>query len=417
VNGLAALTIRATHVGRDTTLTKIAELVTTAQRTRLPVQRVVDSISRKFVPVVLVFAALTFLFWLAIGQGAMAVMFGLSVLVIACPCALGLATPMAVVVAAGAAAKQGFLFRQADQLEQLTAVKTVVFDKTGTLTVGSPTVVTADISDNALTLAAAVEANSEHPLGKAVVNHARSRNLSWPEAKDVFAEPGQGIRGVVGRDTARIGTSATGARNNTATVVEVFINETPSGTLALADELRPEAREVVAELQQQGYRTVLLSGDRAEVVDDMAARVGITEKYAAQSPAQKFGVINQLRADGLVAMVGDGINDAPALAQANVGIALGTGTGAALGAAGITLLQPDLTGVLRALTLGKRTLSIIKQNLFLAFAYNVLAIPIAAGVLVPFRGPTLTPSLAAGAMAFSSLAVILNSLRLRKVAP
>jgi P-type Cu+ transporter len=413
VNGVAALTIRATQVGRDTTLAKIADLVSTAQRTRLPVQRVVDAISRKFVPAVFIIAALTFLFWLAIGQGAMAVVCGLSVLVIACPCALGLATPMAVVVAAGSAAKQGFLFRQADQLELLSGVKTVVFDKTGTLTKGEPAVVQADISDSALSLAAAVEAKSEHPLGKAIVAYAKGRNLSWPEAKDVFAEPGQGIRGTVGREVIRIGTSGDGSRNNSATVVEVVINEQRSGTMELADELRPEARTVVNELQTQGYRTVLLSGDRAEVVDDIATRTGITEKYAGQSPAQKFAEINKLRTDGVVAMVGDGINDAPALAQANVGIAMGTGTGAALGAAGITLLQPDLTGVLRALKLGQRTLQIIKQNLFLAFAYNVLAIPIAAGVLVAFRGPTLTPSLAAGAMAFSSLAVILNSLRLR----
>ena len=415
VNGLGLLTIRATHVGSQTTLAKIAELVTTAQRTRLPVQRTVDAISRRFVPVVFVVAALTFLFWLVVGQGALAVMFGLSVLVIACPCALGLATPMAVVVAAGAAAKQGFLFRQAEQLERLSKIRTVVFDKTGTLTVGAPSVVQADIADNALSLAGAVEAGSEHPLGKAVVSYAKSRNLAWPEATDVFAEPGQGIRGLVGRDVVRIATALDALPNSKATVVQVFINDKPSGTLAMADDLRPEAATVVRELQRQGYRTVLLSGDRAEVVDDVASRCGITEKFASQSPAQKFAEINRLRTIGPVAMVGDGINDAPALAQADVGIALGTGTGAALGAAGVTLLQPNLTGVLRALSLGKRTLRIIRQNLFLAFAYNVLAIPIAAGLLVPFRGPTLTPSLAAGAMAFSSIAVILNSLRLRRL--
>jgi P-type Cu+ transporter len=413
VNGLGVLTIRATHVGKETTLAKIAELVSTAQRTRLPVQRTVDAISLRFVPIVFIIAVLTFLFWLSVGQGSMAVMCGLSVLVIACPCALGLATPMAVVVAAGAAAKQGFLFRQAEQLERLSKITTVVFDKTGTLTVGVPSVIQAEISDNALSLATAVEAGSEHPLGKAMVSYAKSRNLSWPEATDVFAEPGQGIRGMVGRDVVRITTAMDALPDSKATVVQVFINDKPSGTLALADDLRTEAATVVKELQQQGYRTVLLSGDRAEVVDDVASRSGISEKYASQSPAQKFAEIDKLRAAGPVAMVGDGINDAPALAQADVGIALGTGTGAALGAAGVTLLQPNLTGVLRALTLGKRTLRIIRQNLFLAFAYNVLAIPIAAGVLVPFRGPTLTPSLAAGAMAFSSLAVILNSLRLR----
>ncbi len=413
VNGVAALTIRTTHVGSQTTLAKIAELVSTAQRTRLPVQRTVDAISKRFVPVVFVIAAITFLFWLVVGQGAMAVMFGLSVLVIACPCALGLATPMAVVVAAGAAAKQGFLFRQADQLERLSQIKIVVFDKTGTLTAGSPMVVQADISDSALSLAAAVEANSEHPLGKAVVNYAKSRQLTWPDAQDVFAEPGQGIRGLVGRDTVRIGTSLDGSMNSKATVVQVFINDQPSGTLALADELRPEAASVVSELRKLGYQSVLLSGDRAEVVDDIAIRAGITEVFANQSPAQKFAEITRLRTKGPVAMVGDGINDAPALAQADVGIALGTGTGAALGAAGVTLLQPNLHGVLKALDLGKRTLRVIRQNLFLAFAYNVLAIPIAAGVLVPFGGPVLTPSIAAGAMAFSSIAVILNSLRLR----
>ncbi len=463
LNGLSAVVLAADRVGDDTLLSQIVARVAEAQRSRPPVQQLVDRVSAWFVPAVLAVAGFTLLAWFAVGQTGVGVVCAVSVLVIACPCALGLATPMAVVVAAGRGARAGVLFRSADHLERLAGVNTVVFDKTGTLTEGKPRVASADISDDALALAAAVEQGSEHPLGRAVVRYAtEERKLTLPTASRTWVTPGRGISGEVGGKRVEVGNELTknltppaplpwegrgekdqpppslpgkgagglgsslspplppgegvGGRGLPAsTPVHVLIDGSPAGTLHLTDAVRPEAKEVVASLRRSGVRVVLLTGDRRGPAEAVAAEVGIAEVIADTLPADKQAAVQKLKAEGRrVAMVGDGINDAPALAAADAGVALGTGTDVAITAAGITLVRADLRAVPAAVRLARRTVRTIRQNLGLAFVYNLLAVPVAAGVLVPFGGGLISPVWAAAAMSLSSVSVILNSLRLNR---
>ena len=436
LNGLSAVTVNADRVGDDTLLAQIVARVAEAQRSRPPVQQLVDRVSGWFVPAVLAAAGFTLLGWYAVGETGVGVVCAVSVLVIACPCALGLATPMAVVVAAGRGAKAGVLFRSAEFLERLAGVNTVVFDKTGTLTEGKPRVAAADIPDDALALAAAVEQGSEHPLGRAVVRYAtEERKLTLPTASRTWVTPGRGISGEVGGRRVEVGNADSsprpaGAAGNqhpltpspspprgegSRTRVHVLVNGAPAGTLHLTDTVRPEAKEVVESLRRAGVRVVLLTGDRRGPAEAVAAEVGISEVIAETLPADKQAAVQRLKAEGRrVAMVGDGINDAPALAAADVGVALGTGTDVAITAAGVTLVRADLRGVPAAVRLARRTVRTIRQNLGLAFVYNLLAVPVAAGLLVPLGGGLISPVWAAAAMSLSSVSVILNSLRLNR---
>ena len=426
LNGPGAVVAEATKVGENTLLAQIVRLVGAAQRSRMPVQRLVDRVSAVFVPAVVLAAAATFLAWAAAGRWDYAVVCAVSVLVIACPCALGLATPMAVVVGTGRGARAGVLFRDAEALERLARVDTVVFDKTGTLTEGKPEVVAAELSDEALGLAAAVERGSEHPLARAVVRYAEGRGVAIPAAADVRAVPGQGAEGRVGGRRVLVGNAGLmrasgvaggfpGADRAGASVVLVAVDGTAAGALAVGDTVRPHAAEAVRELVWAGVRPVLLTGDRRAAAEEVARQVGIAEVIADTLPADKHAAVEQLKAGvRVVAMVGDGINDAPALAAADVGVALGTGTDVAISAAGVTLVRPDLRAVAAARALSRATVRTIRQNLVLAFAYNLLAVPVAAGVLVPFGGTLVSPVWAAAAMSLSSVSVVLNSLRLAR---
>jgi Cu+-exporting ATPase len=408
LNGTGAVTVEATKVGTDTFVARIVALVGEAQRSRMPVQRLVDRVSAWFVPAVVLAAVVTAVGWTLAGSPAVGVACGVAVLVIACPCALGLATPMAVVVGTGRGARSGMLFRDAAALERLAAVETVVFDKTGTLTEGKPRVVAADVPDDVLAMAAAVEAASEHPLARAVVRYAEGRGLTPPTATDVRTEPGRRVSGTVNGVRIAVGNYAAGG-------VAVTVDGTTRGSLTFADAVRPGAADAVAALRAAGVRCVLLTGDRKATADAVAAEVGIPEVIADTLPVDKHAAVERLKAGGrVVAMVGDGINDAPALAAADVGVAMGTGTDVAISAAGVTLVRPDVRLVPAARELSRATVRTIRQNLLLAFGYNLLAVPAAAGLLVPLGGGPVSPAWAAAAMSLSSVSVILNSLRLAR---
>jgi Cu+-exporting ATPase len=407
LNGNGAMLVEAAKVGTDTLLAKVVELVGQAQRSRMPIQKLVDRVSAWFVPVVVLIAALTLVGWAVAGRPAVGVACAVTVLVIACPCALGLATPMAVVVGTGRAARRGVLFRDAAALERLAAVDTVVFDKTGTLTEGKPALDRVEpaagwAEERVLTLAAAVEVGSEHPVGRAVVAAAQARGLSLPPAANVEAVPGREVRGTVDGRTVRVGNlpDLNGAG------VGVAVDGQLAGTLHVSDQPRATSRDAVAALTADGVRPVMLTGDRRAAAEVVAQAVGISEVIAETLPADKHGEVERLKAAGrTVAMVGDGINDAPALAAADVGLAMGTGTDVAIAAAGVTLVRPDPRLVVEARSLSRATVRAIRQNLFLAFAYNAVAVPLAAVGVV-------TPLWAAAAMSLSSVSVILNSLRL-----
>jgi Cu+-exporting ATPase len=421
-----------------TLLSQIVHLVGQAQRSRIPLQNLVDRVAAWFVPAVLVASLLTFVGWAFFSSDPSRLAYGIinavTVLVIACPCALGLATPMAVVVGVGRGAKLGVLFRNADALERLSKVDTVVFDKTGTLTEGRPAVTAIEpaagwTSDDVLRLAGAVERGSEHPLAGAIERAVAERKLILPPASDIQTEPGKGIRGVVEGKQVRIGSAAflrdkgvqgeppaerlRQFREDGQTVLLVAVDSRLAGLIAISDPIRPTTPDAIRELQAEGLRLVMLTGDNRTTAEAVARKLGLGEVIAEVLPTQKHEVVRDLQSAGRrVAMAGDGINDAPALAQADVGIALGTGTDVAIESAGVTLVKPDLRGVVRARRLSKATLRTIRQNLFLAFAYNVLAVPVAAGLLAPF-GVVISPIWAAAAMSFSSVSVIANSLRLR----
>lgn len=437
LNRQGACTVRATSVGADTVLSHIITLVEKAQDSRAPVQSLADSISRMFVPGVLIVASVTVLLWLTVGAHTLgfetaltyALLAGVGVLVIACPCALGLATPTAIIVGVGKGARMGVLFKHAEALERLSRVETVVFDKTGTLTNGTPEVTDIHVIDPAwneeklLRVAASAERLSEHPLATAIVRCARARSLRLSDPHDFVAHEGVGVDATVDHALVTVRkpvaveaeqSEIIAFREAGKTVVEVSVDGTSVGSIAIADTVRVDAAATVAALCAQGIRPVLLTGDDHRVAKHIATQVGIETVISDVLPAGKDAVIQDLRSDGtVVAMVGDGVNDAPALARADVGIAMATGSDAAIGSAGVTLLAGDLRKLVQAQKLARITMRTARQNLFWAFAYNAIGIPLAAGALYPAYGIMLDPVFAGIAMAGSSLSVVMNSLRLR----
>jgi Cu+-exporting ATPase len=440
-NGNGSLVMRAERVGSETMLAQIVQMVSQAQRTRAPIQRLADKVAGWFVPAVIGIAIATFIAWIGIGpepRFAHAIVNAVAVLIIACPCALGLATPMAIMVGTGRGAHAGVLIKNAEALETLEKVDTIVFDKTGTLTEGKPKVVAISpqanppaISENdLLRLAASLERASEHPLGKAIVAKANEEKVSLSEPVNFELLPGQGIRGTVDGKSIAVGNSSlmkqlgavvlqeaiSGLQPGGSTSIFVAVDGRYAGSFAVADPVKPSAANALRELKAQGIRLFMLTGDNEATAQDVARSLGIKEFRSEVLPAQKAEIVKALQSEGrIVAMAGDGINDAPALAQAQVGIAMGTGTDIAIDSAGITLLKGDLEGILRARKLSQATMRNIRQNLFFAFIYNAIGVPIAAGALYPFFGLLLSPILAAAAMSFSSVSVITNSLRLRKI--
>jgi Cu+-exporting ATPase len=442
VNRTGSFTFRATRIGKDTVLAQIIRLVEEAQGSKAPIQRLADQVSAVFVPIVLVVAALTFGIWWLWGPQP-AFLFALTnfvaVLVIACPCAMGLATPTAIMVGTGKGAEHGVLIKSAEALELLHKARTVVLDKTGTLTIGRPVV--TDVvpapgmgADDLLALTAAAEQGSEHPLGEAIVARAKERGLGLPPVSDFKAVPGHGIearaagqRLLLGNARlllergVRLGELEAAARRLTEegkTAVYAALDGTVAGVIAVADVLKPEARETVSALHEMGIEVVMLTGDNRLTGEAIARQVGIDRVLAEVLPEDKAREIKRLQEEGrLVAMVGDGINDAPALAQADVGIAMGSGTDVAMEAADVTLMRGDLRGLVTAIQLSRKTIRVIRENLVWAFGYNVVLIPVAAGVLYPLWGILLSPILAGAAMAFSSVSVVMNSLRLKRFQP
>jgi Cu+-exporting ATPase len=440
LNGTGSFTFRATRVGADTALARIVALVEHAQGSKAPIQRLADRVSEAFVPAVLVIAALTFVAWFAFGTEprlTLALTAFIGVVIVACPCAMGLATPTAIMAGTGRGAEAGILFRGGESLENAHRVSAVVFDKTGTLTAGRPEVVAIDVAPGIdpaqmLDLAASLERGSEHPLGAAIVARARLDELGFLPSEAFEAVPGHGVVGTVdgrgvavgsrrlladrGISTDALADAAAAAAETGRTLAFVAIDGVAAGVLAIADPIKPEAAAAVRQLADAGIDVWLVTGDARATAEAVAAHIGIDRDRvrAGVLPGDKASIIEELQAGGrVVAMVGDGINDAPALARADVGIAIGTGADVAIEAAGVTLVGGDPRGVATAITLSRATMAIVRENLFWAFAYNVLLIPVAMGVLVPI-GLTLNPALAAGAMALSSVAVVTNSLRLRR---
>ena len=434
VNGNGSLVMRAERVGSETMLAQIVQMVSQAQRTRAPIQRLADKVAGWFVPAVIAIAVVTFIVWVSFGpepRFAHAIVNAVAVLIIACPCALGLATPMAIMVGTGRGAHAGVLIKNAEALETLEKVDTIVFDKTGTLTEGKPKV-KAYSDAEAVRLAASVERASEHPLAAAIVEFASQQNLRLSDVSRFESVSGKGIKGFVeGKRVAAgnwalmadLGVFGSGRKNAVlalttpgAAQVYVAVDGQYAGHIAIADPLKASAVDALRDLKAQGVRIVMLTGDNAQTAKEIASQLGIDDFRAEVLPAQKAEIVRSLQQEGrIVAMAGDGINDAPALAQAQVGIAMGTGTDIAMESGGITLLKGDLEGILRARKLSQATMRNIRQNLFFAFLYNSIGVPIAAGVLYPLFGLLLSPILAAAAMSFSSVSVITNSLRLRKV--
>jgi Cu+-exporting ATPase len=436
INGNGTFVFRATRVGRDTVLSNIIRMVQQAQGSRAPIQALADRISAVFVPVVIGIAALTFLAWWLFGPEptvVRALASAVTVLIIACPCAMGLAVPTAVMVATGRGAERGLLIKGGEPLQRVGEQTTVVLDKTGTITQGKPAVanVTAfGMPDEELVmLAAALEARSEHPIGAAIVGRAGGQ-AGGTGVSGFEAVPGRGERGSVGGRAVLVGNAAfliesgvdtsslakplAHAANQAHTPVLVAVDGRAAGVIAIADPVRPTSREAVRQLHTLGLEVVMLTGDDERTAQAVAREVGIERVMAQVLPSAKLAVVESLKAEGkVVAMVGDGINDAPALAGADVGIAIGTGTDVAIEAADIALMRPELGGVAEAIGLAKATMRTIRQNLFWAFAYNTIGIPVAAGVLYPAFGIQLTPTMGAAAMALSSVSVVTNSLRLR----
>ena len=440
VNGTGSLVMRAERVGSETLLARIVRLVSQAQRSRAPIQRIADRVSAWFVPAVIAIAGVTFICWALFGPQprlAYAMVNAVAVLIIACPCALGLATPMAIMVGTGRGAHAGVLIKNAEALEILQKVNTLVVDKTGTLTEGKPrvmSVLTANEVEQSelLRLAASLERGSEHPLASALVRAADERKLSLASASEFRYRTGRGVTGrVEGREVAagnerlfeEIGVEAgslapraQSLRAEGQTVILVAVDRQPAGVIGIADPIKQSTPQAISELRAAGVRVVMLTGDSRATAEAVARRLGIEEFEAEVLPEKKSEVVRRLQSQGrVVAMAGDGINDAPALAQAEVGIAMGTGTDVAMESGGITLIKGDLRGIVRARRLSQATMRNIRQNLFFAFVYNSLGVPLAAGVLYPFFGVLLSPIIAAAAMSFSSVSVITNSLRLRKV--
>jgi Cu+-exporting ATPase len=431
VNTTGALIMQAERVGSDTVLAKIVAMVAEAQRSRAPIQRLADVVAGWFVPAVIAAALLTFAAWMIWGPPpalAYALIAAVSVLIIACPCALGLATPMSIMVGVGKGAGAGVLIRSADTLERLEKVDTLVVDKTGTLTEGKPrvTAITLELGysgPDPLVLAASLERSSEHPLAAAIVAEARARNLPLMEATDFRSITGKGVTGTVTGHAVALGNRrlmadlaiAFADRPVNDAALLVAIDGHPAGAITVADPIKSTAVDALRRLRDQGIRIVMLTGDNRATAELVAGQLGITEVIAEVLPEDKHAAISRLKTSNhVVAMAGDGVNDAPALAAADVGIAMGTGTEVAMNSAGITLVKGDLTGIARAITLSRATMRNIRQNLALAFLYNVICVPIAAGVLYPAFGVLLSPMVAALAMSLSSVSVITNALRLRQ---
>ena len=445
MNRSGSFTFRVSRVGADTVLAQIVELVRQAQSSRTQVQRLADQVVGWFVPVVIALAIAAFVVWFLIsGNPVLAMLFLVSVLVIACPCALGLATPTSIMVASGKGAENGLIFRSAEALETAGKLRTIVLDKTGTLTRGQPEVTDFERlaggvlpADTLLALTAALESRSEHPLAEAITTYARSqlKDSELPAVEDFEAVAGRGVQGAIGGQQVRVGTPRwfDELDINTASlkplverlevaarsVAVVVVDGRLEGCFGVADPLKASSAAAVAGLRRLGLQVVMLSGDARRTAEVVAAQVGIERVIAEVRPADKSSVIRKLqeRGEGPVAMVGDGINDAPALAQADVGIAMGTGTDVAIAASDITLISGNLAGVPAAIELSRAAMANIRQNLFFAFAYNVAGIPIAAGLLFPLTGWFLSPMIAGAAMAFSSVSVVSNALRLRNFRP
>lgn len=440
MNQTGGFVMRAEKVGADTLLSQIVHMVAAAQRSRAPIQRMADQVAGWFVPVVILVAVLTFVAWLVWGPTptfSYALITAVAVLIIACPCALGLATPMSIMVGVGKGARHGVLIRDAEALEKMEKVDTLVVDKTGTLTEGRPKVVHIEpapgfSADDVLQKLASVERASEHPLAMAIVVDAQERKLNLTPASDFDSPVGKGVIGTVDGQvivsgsakflaehsiaTDSLATLAEAQRQKAATVIFVGIGGKLAGFVAIADPIKATTAQALRELQAAGVRVVMLTGDGKTTAEAVGRELGIDEVVAEVFPEDKAAVVKRLQSEGrVVAMAGDGVNDAPALAQATVGVAMGTGTDVAMESAGITLLKGDLMGIVRARTLSHATMRNIRQNLFLSFAYNVAGIPLAAGVLYPFFGLLLSPVVAAAAMALSSVSVIGNALRLRGV--
>ncbi|MCW5891255.1 MAG: heavy metal translocating P-type ATPase [bacterium] len=434
VNGTGGLVVRATRVGRDTLLAQIVRMVSEAQRSRAPIQRLADVVAAWFVPAVVAVAVAAFVVWMLVGPEprlAGALVAAVSVLIIACPCALGLATPMSIMVGTGRGAQAGVLVKNAEALEVMERVDTIVVDKTGTLTEGKPRLVTVEGGDELLRLAASLERGSEHPLAAAIVRGAEERGMSLAETRDFASETGKGVTGIVdgrrvglgnralldalGIDPGALAGRAEALRAEGQTVMFVVVDGAAAGLVGVADPIKATTSDALAALRAAGLRIVMLTGDARATAEAVARQLGITDVAAEVLPAHKRDVVERLIGEGrVVAMAGDGVNDAPALARAHVGIAMGTGTDVAMESAGVTLLRGDLGGIVRARRLSHAVMANIRQNLFFAFVYNALGVPVAAGVLYPWFGVLLSPMLAAAAMSLSSVSVIGNALRLRR---
>jgi len=440
VNGTGSMIMRAERVGADTVLAQIVRMVTEAQRSRAPIQKLADQVAGYFVPAVLGIAIVTFVVWATVGPSprmAHALINAVAVLIVACPCALGLATPMSIMVAMGKGATTGVLFKNAEAIEFMRKVDTLVVDKTGTLTEGKPKLVSVQPGsgfDEAelLRLAASLERGSEHPLAAAIVAGAEERKIQLSSIEAFESVTGKGVKARVDGKVVALGNrklmddagvaveplsaAAEVLRADGQTVMFVAVDGKAAGLLGVADPIKETTLEAIRQLREQEIRVVMLTGDSRTTAEAVARKLGIDEVIAEVMPEDKSKQIKQLQEQGLfVAMAGDGINDAPALAQAQVGIAMGTGTDVAMQSAGVTLVKGDLRGILRARLLSQATMANIKENLFFAFIYNALGVPIAAGVLYPFFGLLLSPMIAAAAMSFSSVSVVLNALRLRRV--
>jgi P-type Cu+ transporter len=439
LNTAGTLVIRAEKVGADTLLSRIVAMVAEAQRSRAPIQKLADVVSGYFVPIVILIAVATFVVWSLVGpepRSAHALINAVAVLIIACPCALGLATPMSIMVAMGRGATTGVLFRNAEAIEVMRKVDTLVVDKTGTLTEGKPKLVSVTpvggfAEAELVRLAAALERGSEHPLAAAVVKGAEERGTPLPTASGFEALNGRGVKGIVegravaignrvlladlGIDAAPFAERAEELRRDAQTVIFVVVDGRPAGLLGVADPIKESTPEAMRALHDEGVRIVMLTGDSRTTAETVGRKLAIDEVVAEVLPDQKASVVKRLQSEGrVVAMAGDGINDAPALAQAQVGIAMGTGTDVAMESAGVTLVKGDLRAIARARRISRQTLANIKQNLFFAFVYNAAGVPVAAGVLYPWLGLLLSPMIAAAAMSLSSVSVVGNALRLRR---